>query len=123
MIAELAVLVLVLVLSGVYVSWTAGRLDRLHARVDAAWAALDAALGRVGVAGAERLGLVTAAGPGPDDAVRAQVDLRPYASDTDTAGWLTSDLGEVATGTALAPAPPPPGVRTTSGQPASPPNM
>lgn len=29
-----------------YTSWTAGRLDRLHARVDAAWAALDAALVR-----------------------------------------------------------------------------
>ena len=41
-----AVLALVLVLLGVYVSWTAGRLDRLHARVDAAWAALDAALVR-----------------------------------------------------------------------------
>lgn len=34
------------VLLGIYVSWTAGRLDRLHARVDAAWAALDAALAR-----------------------------------------------------------------------------
>ncbi len=33
-------------LLGVYLSWTAGRLDRLHARVDAAWAALDAALAR-----------------------------------------------------------------------------
>ncbi len=30
----------------VYVSWTAGRLDRLHARVDAGWAGLDAALAR-----------------------------------------------------------------------------
>jgi len=29
-----------------YVTWTAGRLDRLHARVDAAEAALDAALVR-----------------------------------------------------------------------------
>lgn len=29
-----------------YVTWTAGRLDRLHARVDAAWAALDAQLVR-----------------------------------------------------------------------------
>lgn len=29
-----------------YVTWTAGRLDRLHARVDAAAAALDAALVR-----------------------------------------------------------------------------
>lgn len=31
---------------GFYVTWTAGRLDRLHARVDASWAALDAALVR-----------------------------------------------------------------------------
>lgn len=42
----LPALVLVLVLLGVHASWTAGRLDRLHARVDAAWAALDAALVR-----------------------------------------------------------------------------
>ncbi|WP_179816149.1 hypothetical protein [Allostreptomyces psammosilenae] len=33
-----------LVLVGVYLSWTAGRLDRLHARIDAARAALDAQL-------------------------------------------------------------------------------
>jgi hypothetical protein len=33
-------------LVGVYVSWRAGRLDRLHARVEAARAALDAALVR-----------------------------------------------------------------------------
>jgi hypothetical protein len=33
-------------LAGVYVSWRAGRLDRLHARVEAARAALDAALVR-----------------------------------------------------------------------------
>lgn len=31
---------------GFYLSWTAGRLDRLHARVDASWAALDAQLVR-----------------------------------------------------------------------------
>ncbi|NLU66327.1 hypothetical protein [Streptomyces sp. HNM0574] len=31
-------------LTGVYLSWTAGRLDRLHARIDAARAALDAQL-------------------------------------------------------------------------------
>lgn len=42
----LLVTVLFLVLAGVYTSWTAGRLDRLHARVDAAWAGLDAALVR-----------------------------------------------------------------------------
>src|ERR1700729_3112303 len=31
---------------GVYISWRAGRLDRLHARLEAARAALDAALVR-----------------------------------------------------------------------------
>ncbi len=39
-------LLLAVLLSGVYLSWTAGRLDRMHARVDAAWAALDAQLAR-----------------------------------------------------------------------------
>lgn len=34
----------VLVLAGVYISWRAGRLDRLHARLEAARFALDAAL-------------------------------------------------------------------------------
>jgi len=34
------------VLLACYVTWTAGRLDRMHARVDAAWAALDAQLVR-----------------------------------------------------------------------------
>jgi hypothetical protein len=43
---EVFLVVLLLVLTAVYVSWTAGRLDRMHARVDAAWAALDAALVR-----------------------------------------------------------------------------
>ena len=38
--------VLGVVLLAVYVTWTAGRLDRMHARVDAAWAALDAQLVR-----------------------------------------------------------------------------
>ena len=34
------------VVIGVYLSWTANRLDRLHTRRDAAWAALDAQLVR-----------------------------------------------------------------------------
>lgn len=37
-------IVVALALVGVYLSWTAGRLDRLHARVDAAKSALDAQL-------------------------------------------------------------------------------
>ena len=46
MITWVVVGVVLLVLGALYVTWTAGRLDRLHARVDAAWAALDAQLVR-----------------------------------------------------------------------------
>jgi ubiquinone/menaquinone biosynthesis C-methylase UbiE len=68
--------------------------------------ALDAALPRLRRDGARGLGLVEAAGEGPDDEVRALVDLRPYAA-TDGLGtsdwWVVSDLGEMATGRRLAP--------------------
>jgi hypothetical protein len=40
------IVVAVVAIIGVYVSWRAGRLDRLHARVETARAALDAALVR-----------------------------------------------------------------------------
>lgn len=67
---------------------------------------LAAALPRLGVDGAARLGLVDAAGDGPEDEVRALVDLRPYAAE-DAAGsaawWVASDLGELATGRPLGP--------------------
>ncbi|MPV38720.1 DUF7059 domain-containing protein [Georgenia subflava] len=67
-------------------------------------AELDAALPGTTTTGAERLGLVQSAGGGDDDPVRAVVDLRPYAAQ-DAAGaahwWVTSDLGELATGAAL----------------------
>jgi hypothetical protein len=44
---EIVVLVAVLILLfGLYLSWTATRLDRLHVRLDAAWVALDAQLVR-----------------------------------------------------------------------------
>jgi hypothetical protein len=43
---HIAAIVLVVVLIGVYLSWRAGRLDRLHTRVDAARTALDLALVR-----------------------------------------------------------------------------
>ena len=42
----LAAVLVVVALLTLYATWTAGRLDRLHARVDAAWAALDAQLVR-----------------------------------------------------------------------------
>jgi hypothetical protein len=46
MLIDVILIVAFAVLVGVYVSWRAGRLDRLHARVDTARAALDAALVR-----------------------------------------------------------------------------
>lgn len=46
MLTNVILIVAVAILVGVYVSWRAGRLDRLHARVDGARAALDAALVR-----------------------------------------------------------------------------
>ncbi|CAM5783749.1 DUF7059 domain-containing protein [Cellulomonas persica] len=65
---------------------------------------LDRALTWVGTDGAQRLGLVAAAGNGTDDEVRALVDLRPYAAvdgHGEATWWLASDLGELATGRAL----------------------
>lgn len=44
------------VLVGTYVTWTAGRLDRLSARVDTAWNALDAQLVRRAAAALELAG-------------------------------------------------------------------
>ena len=46
MIADIAIVVAAALLIGVYVSWRAGRIDRLHARVDMAQAALDVTLVR-----------------------------------------------------------------------------
>ena len=46
MLIDVILVAVAAVLVGVYVSWRAGRLDRLHARVDTARAALDAALVR-----------------------------------------------------------------------------
>jgi methylase of polypeptide subunit release factors len=66
---------------------------------------LAAALPELGPDGAAALGLIQKAGSGPEDAVRATVDLRPYAA-VDALGtanwWLISDPGELATGRPLA---------------------
>jgi methylase of polypeptide subunit release factors len=69
-------------------------------------AAVEAALPTLGAAGAERLGLLAAAGRGAEDEVRARVDLRPYATadaDGPVDWWIASDLGELATQGALRP--------------------
>jgi len=69
-------------------------------------AELDRALPRVGSTGCAELGLTEAAGAGPDDQVRALVDLQPCAVE-DALGraewWLASDRGELATGRRLRP--------------------
>jgi len=44
MIADIILIVAAALFVGVYVSWRAGRIDRMHTRVDMAHAALDAAL-------------------------------------------------------------------------------
>jgi hypothetical protein len=44
MITDIVIVIAAALLIGVYVSWRAGRIDRLHARVDMARAALDATL-------------------------------------------------------------------------------
>lgn len=63
--SSIAWLVLATVLLASYVTWTAGRLDRMHARVDAAWAALDAQLVRRAAAARALLPLLPA---GPESA-------------------------------------------------------
>ncbi|MEU2939898.1 hypothetical protein ACFYOC_10425 [Nocardiopsis alba] len=63
--AVVAGALLVLVLLGFYLSWRATRLDRLHHRVETAWAALDAALLRRAAA---VLDLAASGGPDPASA-------------------------------------------------------
>ena len=65
---------------------------------------LDRALPHAGSEGCVALGLVEAAGTGPDDEVRPLVDLQPCVVE-DALGraewWLASDPGELATGRRL----------------------
>ncbi len=66
------------VLLASYVTWTAGRLDRMHARVDAAWAALDAQLVRRAAAAR---------------ALRSQLPAGPAARALDAAATASLDAG------------------------------
>jgi len=60
----LTLLVLAVVLAALWIYSTANRLDRLHVRTNAAWLALDSALGRRAVV--VRAVVVSGAGPGAD---------------------------------------------------------
>ena len=67
---DVVAVVVLVVLLATYITWTAQRLDRLHARVDAAWAALDAQLVRRAAA-ARALALVLPPGPAAEALERA----------------------------------------------------
>lgn len=82
----------VLVLLAAYVTWTAGRLDRLHARVDAAWAALDAQLVRRAAAARELVPAV------PDQERAAALDqaaVRALEAGEDGREEVENDLSRV----------------------------
>ncbi|MFW2512370.1 DUF7059 domain-containing protein [Demequina sp. SO4-13] len=71
---------------------------------DVTRAQADAALSRLSAQGAERIGLIEAAGEAPDDPVRALVDLQPYSSTTEHGQvdwWIASDQGEAVTARAV----------------------
>lgn len=98
----IAIVVGLVVLLGVYLSWTAGRLDRLHARVDASLAVLDAELLR---RSASALELATAGLLDPatsiliaDAASRARVtgndDGDRFQAESDLTAVLTAGLDD-----------------------------
>jgi hypothetical protein len=66
---NLLIVLVVLVLLAMYITWTAGRLDRQHVRVEAGRSALDAALVRRAALAEELTELVRAVAPGDDLAV------------------------------------------------------
>ncbi len=95
----LVVLVAALVVAA-WLSWTAGRLDRMHLRVDGARAALDAALAR------RRALAIELSGSGLTDPASAMLvadaATRPLASDDEPDGWQReSDLSAVLRAVAM----------------------
>ncbi|ASR36957.1 exopolyphosphatase [Prauserella marina] len=80
----LALLAALVVVSGLFLVATANRLDRLHVRTDAGWAALDAALARravvaravaAGALGGERAEAMRVAAEGAESAPRPEREL------------------------------------------------
>ncbi|BEP16103.1 membrane protein [Acidothermaceae bacterium B102] len=70
---NLLIVLVVLVLLAMYVTWTAGRLDRQHVRVEAGRSALDAALVRRAALAEELADLVRTSGSTDDRALAAPV--------------------------------------------------
>jgi hypothetical protein len=88
----LSVLAMVLVLGGLFLVATANRLDRLHIRTDAGWAALDSALARRAVV-ARAVALVLADTGLRTSAERAEA--APRAEREAAENELTLQLGRV----------------------------
>lgn len=93
-------------LAALYAVWIAGRLDRLHARVDASWAALDAQLVRRAAEARVLAGLLLEQGSaaGLDAAARAALAADPAvreAGENDLSKQLAAALPQLPPGTDL----------------------
>jgi hypothetical protein len=88
------VVVVAVVLVATYVTWVAGRLDRLHVRVEGAWASLDAQLLRRAAVAGELAAVAIRRGLLPD-AVAADLAERARAArdpDPDDREGIENDL-------------------------------
>src|SRR3954462_13311584 len=85
----------VVVLFGIYLSWTAGRLDRLHNRVSAAWASLDAQLVRRAAVAGEIAHAATVRGLLPADSCvdLATTSTRALDATAEERAAAENDLG------------------------------
>ena len=88
----LVALIAVLVVGGVYLVGTANRLDRLHVRTDAAWAALEAALARRAVVARAAAGVLALPRL---RAVAETAESAPRVAREDAENVLTSALSDV----------------------------
>jgi hypothetical protein len=91
----LLTVLVVLVLLAMYVTWTAGRLDRQHVRVEAGRSALDAALVRRAALAEELAELASKAAPAGDLAAVVKAARRARAADQDERERAENDLTRV----------------------------
>jgi hypothetical protein len=91
----LLTVLVVLVLLAMYVTWTAGRLDRQHVRVEAGRSALDAALVRRAALAEELAELARTVAPGDDLAAVVTAARRARDADQDDRERAENDLTRV----------------------------
>jgi hypothetical protein len=91
----LLTVLVVLVLLAMYVTWTAGRLDRQHVRVEAGRSALDAALVRRAALAEELADLVRGTAPGEDLTAVVTAARRARAADQADRERAENDLTRV----------------------------